>query len=95
MVVGVFGVLILLMGFLIAGIGLLAARRGFHKALRSHRKTTSYSTATIHGWDSWFVGGFAGTSHGHRWLRAVLAGVAGVVVGAGLIGLSLQVFEHL
>lgn len=84
------GGVMIVAGCLSAWIGIEAAASSARLTHRVHRRTASRSTATLHGWDAWFLGGFAGVSAGLRHLASVATWLAWTLAGACFIGLGTQ-----
>ena len=76
-------------GCLAVWIGVEAAAHSSRAAHRLHHRAASRST-TLEGWDTWFLGGFAGLATGLRQLRSVAVWLAWTAAGACFIGLGTQ-----
>ncbi len=84
------GGLITMMGVVAMGLGALVARHSLAAARRVHQRTASLATATVDGWDAWFLGGFSGLALGIRWWYAVSIGMVLALAGACLIGVGVR-----
>ena len=77
-------------GCLSAWIGVEAAASSARVTHRVHRRTASRSAAVLHGWDAWFLGGFAGLTAGLSHLASVVTWLAWTLAAACFIGLGTQ-----
>ena len=71
-------------------VGAALARQQVWHAGRVHDLTAARASATLEGWDGWFLGGFSRVATGLRWLTALAAGCFWTLVGAGFIALGIR-----
>lgn len=84
------GTLMIVIGFLSAGVGVLFARSRWQAARRSFHRISSLSATTAEGWDSWFLGGFSEVTMGLRRLSTVLAWLVLTLAGAWFVGAGVK-----
>ena len=84
------GGLVMTMGFMTMGLGVGVARHSLAMARRVYQRTTSLATATMDGWDAWFLGGFSSLTMGIRWWSAISVGAVLTLTGVCLIGLGIR-----
>jgi hypothetical protein len=84
--------LLVVTGLVAVTVGVAVARQCLREAHRAYQKTASFSTATLEGWGSWFLGGFSGLAMGLRGLYALAACSAWTLAGACLIGIGVRLF---